>query len=387
MTGGSVKLFTISGFEIRIHVSWLIVVFLIVWTLAQGFFPVRYPGLSSAQYWLMGIGSALGLFLSIILHELSHSLVARKRNLPMRGITLFIFGGIAEMEDEPPDARAEFQMAIAGPLTSIGLAFLFYVAYAVSAGLHIALAVTGALMYLAYINGVLAIFNLIPAFPLDGGRIFRSYLWYRRKSLRSATRTAARAGSMFGYALMALGFMNLLFGNAVGGLWWILIGMFLNSAASGAWRQVELRETLKGEPIRRFMRSDVVTAPPDISLRDFVNEFVYRYHFKMFPVVEDSHLVGCVSTKEIGRIPREDWARVKVEDIAVPCGQMNCVAPDTDAFDVLSLMNRTGNSRIVIRENSRLDGVVSLKDMLRYLSLKLELHDENSGGPNHSKAA
>ena len=210
----------------------------------------------------MGIVSALGLFLSVLVHELMHSIVARRHNVTMKGITLFLFGGVAEMADEPPNAKAEFQIAIAGPLTSILIGLLSYALYLFSVAGDWPIILRGTLFYLAFINVLLAAFNLIPAFPLDGGRVLRAFFWQLKGSLQWATRVAAGIGSGFSFLLMFLGLANIFLGNFVGGLWWVLIGMFLNSAASESRQQVEIRAALKGEPVQRFMRKEPITVPP-----------------------------------------------------------------------------------------------------------------------------
>lgn len=385
--GNSIKLFSIAGFEVRLHVSWLVIVTLIIWSLATGFFPSRYPGLTAMTYWWMGLAGAVGLFVSIILHELSHSVVGRKYQIPMKGITLFVFGGVAEMSDEPPSAKAEFRMAVVGPLTSMLLSFAFYALFLSSQIASAPVMVTGAFFYLALINGLLALFNLIPAFPLDGGRILRSIIWHFRHDLLSATRTAAAVGSGFSFLLMIFGFADIFRGDVLGGVWWILIGMFLNGAASAGIQQVEIRSALQGESIRRFMKADPITVSPDLSIRELVDDFVYKYHFKMFPVVQDSKLLGCISTKEVRELARDEWERLRVADVARPCGMENSVSPTADAMEVLSVMNQTGNSRMVVRENDRLIGIVSLKDMLGHLALKLELEGPHVKGPDLRKAA
>jgi len=293
--------------------------------------------------------------------------------MPMRGITLFLFGGIAEMEDEPPTAKAEFLMAIVGPASSIVLGFFFY--FVLLAGYQVGwpLAISGVLSYLAWINFVLAVFNMLPAFPLDGGRVLRSILWGARKNIRWATRVASGIGVGFGWLLIFLGMFQVLMGNLLGGIWWALIGYFVQTAARGSYQQILMRRALEGEKVERFMKEEAVTVPPTIPVSQLVEDYVYKYHFKMFPVAEDHHLVGCVSTKEIKDVPREDWERHTVGELARACSIDNTINPGDDAVQALSQMNRTGNSRLMVVEGERLLGVVTLKDMLQFLSLKLDL--------------
>jgi Zn-dependent protease len=374
MFGQRIKLFKLLGFEVRIDWSWIIIAVLIAWSLSKGVFPSYYKNLSAQAYWWMGIIGAAGLFLSIIVHELSHSLVARKYGLPMKGITLFIFGGVAEMEEEPPSARAEFMMAIAGPLSSILIALVFYGIQAAGKQAGLAAPVTGVVGYLAMINGILAGFNLLPAFPLDGGRVLRSILWGVKKNLRWATYISSRIGSGFGIFLIVLGVIQVFRGNFIGGMWWFLIGMFLQRAATMSYQQLVTRKALEGEPVRRFIKTEAVTVPPSISLEHLVEDYVYKHHFKMFPVVEDTdRLLGCVTTKQVKEIPREEWGQKTVGEIAAQCSPENTIEPQADAMKALSLMNRTGNSRLMVVENKRLVGIITLKDLLELLSLKVEL--------------
>ena len=374
MFGQRIKLFKLLGFEVRIDWSWIIIAVLIAWSLSKGVFPSYYKNLSAQAYWWMGIIGAAGLFLSIIVHELSHSLVARKYGLPMKGITLFIFGGVAEMEEEPPSARAEFMMAIAGPLSSILIALVFYGIQAAGKQAGVAAPVTGVVGYLAMINGILAGFNLLPAFPLDGGRVLRSILWGVKKNLRWATYISSRIGSGFGIFLIVLGVIQVFRGNFIGGMWWFLIGMFLQRAATMSYQQLVTRKALEGEPVRRFIKTEAVTVPPSISLEHLVEDYVYKHHFKMFPVVENTdRLLGCVTTKQVKEIPREEWGQKTVGEIAAQCSPENTIEPQADAMKALSLMNRTGNSRLMVVENKRLVGIITLKDLLKLLSLKVEL--------------
>ena len=374
MFGRGIKLFTILGFEVKIDLSWLILAILITWTLAQGLFPEYYQDLSTSAYWWMGVAGMIGLFVSIVLHELSHSLVARRFGIPMHGITLFIFGGVAEMSDQPQNARSELLMAIAGPIMSvmIGLALLG-IDNAFGAGWP--KPVHGVLVYLGFLNLILAGFNMLPAFPLDGGRVLRSLLWIWKDDLRWATRVASRIGSGFGVALIVLGGIDFLMGNFIGGLWMVLIGFFLRSISQQAYQQVLIRKSLQGESIERFMKTNPVTVPPSIPVQEFVDDYVYKHHFKFFPVVENSHLVSCVSVDKVKQLDRDQWEKKTVRDIATGCSDENTTSPDTDPVDALAKMRRTGNSRLMVTRGRELVGIVALKDMLEFLSLKLDLEE------------
>jgi len=373
MFGRSIKLFNLFGFEVRIDLSWIIIAVLVTWSLAAGLFPYLYPGLSAQTYWLMGAIGAVGLFLSVILHEFCHSLVARRLGLPMKGITLFIFGGVAEMGEEPPSARVEFLMAIAGPLSSLGIAGVFYLLFVQGASAGWPLPVNGVIRYLSYINVLLAVFNLLPAFPLDGGRVLRSILWGLWNDLRRATRVSAIIGSAFGIGLIALGILQFIGGNFIAGLWWFLIGMFIREAAQMSYQQLLVRNALKGEPVRRFMNPNPVTAPGDITVEQLVEDYIYKYHFKMFPVQDNGRLVGYITTRQVKEVPREKWSQVTVGELASQGSLENTISPEADAVQALALMHKTGTSRLLVMEGARLVGILTLRDLMEFLSLKVEL--------------
>jgi Zn-dependent protease/CBS domain-containing protein len=382
MFGRSVTLFKMFGFAVRVDASWLIIAVLITWSLAVGFFPHLYHGLSQAEYWLMGISGAVLLFVSIIVHELAHSLVARKNGLPMKGITLFIFGGVAEMDQEPPSAKAEFQMAIAGPVTSVIIGAIFYGIAAAMRGVWPVVAV-GVCSYLGWINWILAAFNMVPAFPLDGGRVLRSALWHWKGNIWQATRIASTIGSGFGMLLMAFGVYRLLVGDFIGAVWWFLIGMFLRGAAQGSYQQLMVQRMLQGEPIQRFMNTNPITVSPAISLEDLVENYIYRYHYKMFPVVNESHeLLGCITTKEVKEVPRSEWAQRSVQAAMRPYSPEDTVTPDTDSVRALAMMRKSQNSRLMVVQDGRLVAVLTLKDLLNFLSAKVEMESGSSHLPS-----
>lgn len=378
MFGRRITLFKLLGFEVRIDWSWLVLAFLITWSLARGVFPRFYPSLSETTVWIMGGAGALGLFGSIVFHELCHSLVARHYGLPMKGITLFIFGGVAEMEDEPPSAKAELLMALAGPAASVAIGVVFRGLYYGGRAARWPTPAEGVCGYLFIINFVLAGFNMLPAFPLDGGRVFRSVLWMWKHDLRWATRIASAIGSVFGLLLIFLGILYVIGGNFIGGLWWFLIGLFIRHASQMSFQRLLMRQALEGEPVRRFMRTEPVWAPASITLGQLVQDYMYHYHYKVFPVEKEGKLIGSISTREVKAVPREDWEQQLVVDHTVACSPDNTIEADTDATKALATISRTGNSRLLVTEHGELVGILSLKDLMKFLSLKLDLegHDQ-----------
>jgi len=369
----TLTLFQLLGFKVAIDWTWPLLALLIVWSLAMGVFPHEYPDLSQGTYWMMGISGALGLFGSLILHELSHSLVARRYHIPITQITLFIFGGVAHMDKEPPNATSEFRMAIAGPVASLLLSVGFYGAQTLGHLQGVPLPMLAVLGYLGFINLVLAVFNLFPAFPLDGGRMFRAALWHWKGDLRWATQLASRIGSGFGFLLMILGVLNILHGRPLNGLWFCVLGLFLDRAASLSYDQLLARQAFEGEPIRRFMTTQVVTVAPDLSISEFVEQYVFRHLHDVFPVVNHAQPLGCIHARHVNNVSRQEWDHRTVNDLLTPLSDQNTIASDTDVMQALSLMNRTGNSRLLVMDHNRLVGIVALKDILKFLSLKLDL--------------
>jgi len=381
MFGRAITLVKLFGFEVKIDLSWLILGLLITWTLAQGFFPNSYKGLEPAVYWAMGVAAAVGLLISIVFHELWHSLIARRFGLPMKGITLFIFGGVAEMTEEPPSPKAEFFMAAAGPVSSIvlGAALVGVSMFGQSTGWPKPF--VGVSNYLGFLNLMLAGFNLIPAFPLDGGRVLRAVLWGWKDNLRWATRIASGIGAAFGLILVFIGAIRFISGNIIGGIWLFLIGMFLRGASRSALTQLTLQQAFQGERVRKYMKDDPVTVSPDISVQDFVEDYVFKYHFKMFPVVDGGRLAGCATLNQVKGIPREEWTRRRVSELSAACSKENTVSADDQVLTALGQMSRTNASRLIVVDGEKLVGVITLKDIMKVLSLKAELEEEAGGEP------
>lgn len=351
----------------------MLLAILITWTLASGVFPGLTPGLRETTYWVMGIASTIGLLLSIVFHEMSHSLVARHYGLPIRGITLFIFGGVAEMTSEPARPRDELLMAAAGPAASFVLSALCVGASVLIGDADGPVAVTGVLWYLGILNGILALFNLIPAFPLDGGRVLRAALWGWRGDYLWATRIAAGAGNVFGIVLIALGLLEIVQGDFVGGIWRFLIGMFLRGAAASSSGEAAARSRLTRIPVGRVMNPNPQTVSPELSIEDFINDYVYHHHHRWFPVTRDGEVLGTVETRQAAAIDRAQWPIVPIVRIMRPLSRDDVVTPETDSFAALEQMQRTGHSRLVVMQQGSLRGILSSRDLLDILSLDQEL--------------
>lgn len=375
MFGRAVTLFTIFGFKVKLDYSWVVIALFVSWSLATGYFPSVHEGLTAGIYWSMGIIGMFGIFFSIIFHELAHSLVARQYGLPIRGITLFIFGGVAEMEEEPKNAKTEFLMAIAGPLASLFLSGAFHLLAVLGRMVEFSAISLSIFAYLALINLVLGIFNLVPAFPLDGGRVLRAALWRWSGNIRWATRIASGAGSLFAFILMGMGALQIISGDLFTGLWWIFIGIFLKNASSSSYYQMITRRLLEGEPVSRFMTRNPVAVPSDLSISDLVSNYVYQHHHDLFPVLDGGRLLGSIAIKDFREYPQEEWPRLYVKDIMKPCSRANVIQSHADAMKALAIMQKTGNGQMMVTENGGLAGIITIKDMLKLLSLKIELED------------
>lgn len=385
MFGRPVTLFSLFGFEIKVDPSWLILAVLIAWSLATRLFPEFYKDLPQSSYWWMGAAGAAGLFMSIVFHELAHSLMARHFGISMKGITLFLFGGVAEMKNDPPSPKAEFWMAVVGPLSSAAAGALMFAMLMGGQDRGLSVTVTGVVAYLAWLNLALAVFNLVPAFPLDGGRILRSILWHWKKDLRWATSIAARVGSGLGIVLMALGGVSILMGSFVGGLWWLMIGFFVRMAALGSYRQMMASSLFRGVSVREVMSKDPVVVSRSASLEEFINDYAYQYNYQHYPVMSFGRLSGCVSVQNAGRVPRDEWEHQTVGSVTEPCGPDTTISPDESAEQALAIMNRARHNRLMVVENDQLLGVVSLEDMLKLLTFKGET-DQGARGDKEESA-
>lgn len=373
-----IRLFSLFGFEVKLDLSWLLLALLISWSLGAGLFPQEYPGLSNVVYAWMGIAVAIGVFFSIVFHEFSHSIVARHFGMRIRGITLFIFGGVAEMEQEPPSPKSEFLMAIAGPISSFMLAYLFWAIAVFASNSGWPVPIGGVAETMALINLVVAVFNMVPAFPLDGGRVLRAALWQRKGDLKSATYISSRIGRGFGVALMLIGVVAVIGGNVIGGMWWFLIGMFVRGAASSSYQQLIMSEMIKDQPVSQFMRREPVTVPPSISIDEWLDDYVYQHHFKMYPVMDGQNLLGSISIDDIKSLPKSERRTRKVRDLMQPCTAANTIPANASTTGLLTdIVHPATQSRYMVVDDGHLVGMISLKDLLELISLKLEIESKS----------
>lgn len=361
---GSWKIITIWGIPIRVHFSWLIVFGLITWSLSTYYFPKEAPALPAASYWIKGAIGASLLFVSVTFHELSHSFVSRKYRITILSITLFIFGGVAQMKGEPPTPKAEFKIAIAGPLSSFFLSGVFLILYSAVSGAG----VKALFWWLAQINLILGVFNLIPGFPMDGGRVLRSILWGKTKDYFHATRKASSIGQKIALFFIIFGLFSFLTGFP-GGLWLMFIGWFLYTAAQASYQQVSLQENLSGLKVKDVMVKDMVTLSSPVTLEEAVNDYFLKYGYGGFPVFDDGRFLGIITLKEVKDIPREDWAKVKVSDVLISHNREWEVSLEDDVMKALELMITKDKGRIVVTENNKVVGLITRNGIARYVQI------------------
>lgn len=360
----------IAGIEIGVHYTWLFAFGLISWSLAQGFLPNLYPGWAIPTYWITGIFSALLLFISVLVHELSHSFMARARGLPVEGITLFIFGGVSTLREEAEKPWDEFAIAIVGPITSALLAAAFWT-------LRLGLGddttpLWATLTYLALINGLLAVFNLLPGFPLDGGRVLRSIIWGSTGSLVKATNVAAGLGQVFGWLLIALGVLQVLRGEFLGGLWIAFIGWFLNGAAETTRKDVNTQEIFREVTVRDVMDSQPEVVDPRTTAESIIKESFLRRGHRAVAVCEDDQLVGIVSITDLKEIPERELPFTVAGSI-MSRQPLHRVGPGDDLAQALRLMGEHTINQVLVTEEGKLVGLISRAHVIRYLQGVREL--------------
>jgi len=366
---GGIALFRVGGILVRLDYSWFFIFLLLLWSLAAGYLPAAHPNQPPGFYWLAGLVAALLFFGSILLHELAHAFAARRYGIETPEITLFLFGGVSQMRAEPARPAAELVIAIAGPLTSVLLALLFW---AIGTGLPDDSAPMLAVVcrYLTWVNAALAVFNLLPGYPLDGGRVLRALLWYRTGSLRRATRTAANVGKGLAGAIMVLGGVQIFMGNLIGGLWLLFIGMFLRGMAARGYENVVMRQALDDAVVEQVMRREPVSVSPSLSLRQLADDYFLVYGFRSFPVVEDDTVLGLIAIEDMRHVPRTEWSAVRVADRMRRVGPDTTVAPDTPLTDALRKLSASGPGRLLVMRDGRLVGLLSKEGLARFVEIR-----------------
>ncbi len=372
MFSNPIRLFNIGGFEIKLDPSWFLIAGLITWTLSTQYFPVTLPDLTGTAYLILAVIAMLGFFGSLLLHELAHSVVARSYGVRINGITLFMFGGIAELETEIPYASAELWVALAGPAMSICLSVVFWIGSLLTQSVFGISALAVVLAYLATINMIIAVFNMVPAFPLDGGRVLRAYLWHRHGDVLKATRTAAKSGTVFGYTLITLGVLALFQSAGTAGLWYVLIGFFVLAAARSAYQNQLMHSTFDGKTVSAVMIRDPVVVSPEISLSLFLDEVLLKHGISFAPVVSDGVLIGQIDKDMLAAIDRENWDTTRVGDVFAGLDNAATIPPDMPVEQLLKMIATTGTRKFLVVTDHKLVGVVTLANLIAHLHAKEE---------------
>lgn len=371
MPGNSIHLFSIFGIPIKIHLSWIIIFVLITWSLAAGYFPQAHPDWPPRLYWAIGIITSLLFFLSVLLHELSHSVVARMRGMEVRDIMLFVFGGVSEIRDEPSSAGTEFVMAFVGPLTSIAIGGISYLLHMLLRNISEPAAATA--YYLFWINMLLGLFNLVPGFPLDGGRVLRSIIWGITRDLEKATRWAVHSGVFVAYGLIFLGIWSIFGQNVIGGLWFIFIGWFLNNAAQSALSQSVIRRVLQGHSVDEVVNRNCHLVPAEESLDTLVHDHILAEGRRCLPVIEDGRIVGLVTVHNVKEAPREKWPSIHAKEIMVPMDRVKAIQSEQDLWTAFRKMSEEDVNQLAVVSDGHFVGLVGRDSLLNFIRLRSEL--------------
>ena len=370
MTRHNIPLGRILGIPIGLDYSWFLIFALITWSLASSYYPSEFKNWSPPLYWFMGALTAIMLFASVLLHELGHSVVALRYKIPVRSITLFIFGGVAQIGAEPPSAVAEFFIAIAGPIVSLVLALFFIVAKPVVTGID---PLWGLAKYLAYMNMALVLFNLIPGYPLDGGRVLRAIVWVVTKNMRRATFIAANVGRFFGFLFVFVGVWHVFKGDFSGGLWIAFIGWFLDNAATAQVHQVVFQGLLAGHTASQAMNDHCVAVPADLTLQQLVDEHILGSGRRCFLVNRGEKVVGLMTLHRVKEVPRLDWAHTTAAQVMLPLEELKRTSPNAELWTALQQMDRDGVNQLPVMTGNQVVGMLSREDVITFLRTMQEL--------------
>jgi len=370
MTRQAIPVARILGIPIGLDYSWFLIFALLTWMLAASYYPAEFHGWPRWLYWIVGAATAILFFLSILLHELGHSVVALRYKVPVRSITLFVFGGVANIGGEPPSARAELLIAIAGPLVSFVLGLLFY---ALQPAFTASEPLLGLSRYLTYINFGVALFNLVPGYPLDGGRVFRAIVWAVTHDMRRATLVAANAGRFFGFLLILVGVWQILAGNFGGGVWIAFIGWFLDAAATAQAQQVVVQDLLAGHTVAQAMSSRCATVSADLTLQQLADEHILGRGQRCFLVNRGDSTVGLLTPHRLKTVPRAEWNAATAAQVMIPLEQSKRVGPETGLSAALQLMDRDGVNQLPVMVLDRVVGMLTREDVITFLRTLQEL--------------
>jgi len=364
MNRHTIPLGRVLGIQIDLDYSWFLIFVLLTWILAVTYYPAELKGETTTQYWVMGVLTAVLFFVSVVVHELAHSIVALRYRIPVRRITLFMFGGVSQISAEPPSASAEFLIAVVGPITSLALAALFFLLEPLLVNIKPALAVA---KYLALINGSLGLFNLIPGFPLDGGRVFRAIVWGATKNFRRATLIAANTGRFFGFLFIMVGVWQALRGNVFNGLWIALIGWFLESAATAQVQQQLAQDLVAGHKVSEAMGDRCAQIAGDTTLQDIVDQEVLAHGRRCFLVNRGERVIGLLTLHNIKEVPRTSWTTTTAAQAMIPMERLSTIDPNADLRTAMEKMGRDGVNQMPVMRGNNFVGMLTRGDIVKYL--------------------
>ncbi len=366
----NINLGKIFGIPVGLHLSWFLIFILLTWSLATGFFPKEYPDLPMVYNWFLGLVTSLLFFGSVLAHELAHSIVAIRNRVPVRRITLFIFGGVAQIDQEPQSAGAEFRIAIAGPLTSLLLAGVFAAAWWLERTLPF---LAAPFLWLARINFILAVFNLIPGFPLDGGRVLRSIVWKITDNLQRATQVATFLGQLVAVGFIGWGIFTIFRGNFFNGIWFVFIGWFLQNAAAASYAQAGIQNALRGVTVAQVMTRECAKVPRLLTLKQLVDERILTGGQRCFFVASNGDLEGMITLRDIAAVPQQKWRFTTTEQVMVPYERLVKVHPDMELLTALHAMDDANVAQVPVVEGNSIVGMLSREQILHYIRIRSEL--------------
>ncbi|HBH11810.1 MAG: Peptidase M50 [Clostridiales bacterium 38_11] len=372
---GSFVIGKIKGIEIEINLSWLVIFGLITFMMATNFFPQNYPELSSIMGWILGSIIAVLMLLSILLHELSHSIVSIKQGIDVKKITLFIFGGIAQMDKEPDNPIQELKIALAGPAMSLLLFVIFTLIFNLLTYLRVESYIIAPLIYVSSVNLIIVLFNMVPAFPLDGGRVLRALIWHFQGSLLKATRITSSLGKIFGYLLVFLGLYVVFMGNALNGIWFVFIGWFIKQLSESSYQNTVMTDLFTKIKVSTFMSKNVISVGSHISIEALVENYFYKFKYTSFPVIDSDKVIGMVTVENIKTLNREEWNRTIIRNLITPISDDLIVHPQNNVSVAIKKIFQNGIGRVLVMDGEAIIGIVSRTDILNYIRIHSQLEE------------
>ena len=354
----------IIGISIGLDYTWFLIFLLLTWTLATTYFPNEFKNWSTFEYWITGAATSIMLFVSVLLHELGHSIIALHYKIKVKQITLFLFGGVAEIAGEPPKASAEFWIAIAGPVVSLLLAGIFYTLELIFIN---SILIYALFEYLAYINFVLALFNLIPGFPLDGGRVFRAAVWGYTHDFKRATYVAVIVGRFIGFLFIFAGSLQMFGGDLSNGLWIAFIGWFLESAALSQLQQQYLQDNLSGHIVYEAMTRDFAIVPDDTTIQEVMDNHILGIGRRTLFVKKEANIIGLLTLHRIKNVQQEKWESTLVTEVMIPETETEVVDTNYPLWDALKKMDKSGVNQLPVLEDGKIIGVLNRESIITYI--------------------